>query len=67
MVGANISEQAIKCFILDNQSITTIMFIQPLFTRNSIIKSIKMSFYLWSKINNSFKKPLYVLYKALTH
>jgi len=61
------SGQAIKCFILDNQSTITIMFIQPLFTKSSIIKLIKMSFYLRSKISSSFKKLLYILYKALAY
>jgi len=59
------SGQAIKYFILDSRSITTIMFIQPLLTKNSTIKLIKMSFYLRSRIGSGFRKPLYVLYKAL--
>jgi len=59
------SGQAIKYFILNSQSTTTIIFIQPLLTERSIIKSIKIFFHLWSGIGNGFRKPLYVLYKAL--
>jgi len=59
------SGQAIKCFILDNQSIITIIFIQPLFIGSLIIKLIKISFYLWFRIGSGFKKLLYILYKAL--
>ena len=44
--GADISGQAIKCFILDNWSMTTIMFLQPLLLGSLIIKLIKISFYL---------------------
>jgi len=61
------SGQAIKYFILDSWSITTIMFIQLLFIGSLIIKLIKISFYLWSKTGNSFKKLLYVLCKALAY
>ena len=65
MVGINILGQAIKCLILDSRSITTIIFIQPLLMGSLIIKLIKISFYLWSRTGNSFRKLLYVLYKAL--
>jgi len=65
MVGVNILGQAIKCLILDSWSITTIIFIQPLFTGRSIIKLIKISFYLRSRAGSSFRRPLYVLCKAL--
>jgi len=61
------SGQAIKYFILDSRSTTIIIFIQPLFTRNSITKLIKISFHLQSRIGNGFRKPLYILYKALAH
>jgi len=57
--------QAIKCLILNSRSITTIMFVQPLLLGRLIIKLIKMFFHLWSGIGSSFRKPLYVLYKAL--
>jgi len=59
--------QAIKCFILDSWSITTIMFIQPLLIGRSTTKLIKMSFYLRSGIGSGFRKPLYVLCKALAY
>jgi len=59
--------QAIKCLILDSQSITTIMFAQPLLTGRSTMKLIKMSFYLQSGTGSGFKKPLYFLYKALAY
>jgi len=65
MVGINILGQAIKCLILDSWSITTIMFIQPLLIGRLITKLIKISFHLRSRIGSSFRKPLYVLYKAL--
>jgi len=61
------SGQAIKYFILDSRSITTIMFIQPLFIGSLITKLIKISFYLQSRIGNSFRKPLYILCKALAY
>jgi len=67
MAGADILGQAIKCFILDSRSITTIMFIHPLLTGSSITKLIKMSFYFWSGTGSSFRKPLYVLCKALAY
>jgi len=67
MVGVNISGQAIKCLILDSRSITTIMFIQPLLKGRSITKLIKISFYLRSGIGSGFRKPLYILYKALAY
>jgi len=31
------------------------------------MKLIKMSFYLWSGTSSGFRKPLYVLYKALAY
>ena len=65
MVGINILGQAIKCLILDSWFITTIIFIQPLLTGSSTIKLIKISFYLWFRTGSGFKKPLYILYKAL--
>jgi len=65
MVGVNILGQAIKCLILNSRSITTIMFIQPLLIGSSTTKLIKMSFHLRSRIGSGFRKPLYVLYKAL--
>ena len=65
MVDANILGQAIKCFILDSRSITTIIFVQPLLIGSLIIKLIKIFFYLWSGTGSGFRKPLYVLYKAL--
>jgi hypothetical protein len=65
MVGINILGQAIKCLILDSWSITTIIFIYPLLIGRSIIKLIKISFSLRSGIGSSFRRPLYVLYKAL--
>jgi len=39
------SGQAIKCFILDSRSITTIIFIQLLFIGSLIIKLIKIFFH----------------------
>jgi len=57
--------QAIKCFILDSWSITTIMFMQPLLLGRLTTKLIKMSFHLQSGTSSGFKKPLYVLYEAL--
>ena len=65
MVGINILGQAIKCLILNSQSITTIIFIQPLLMERLTIKLIKISFYLRSGTGSGFRKPLYVLYKAL--
>jgi hypothetical protein len=65
MVGVDILGQAIKCLILDSWSTTTIIFVQPLLTGRSTIKSIEISFYLRSKIGSSFRSPLYVLYEAL--
>jgi len=65
MAGINILGQAIKYLILDSWSITTIMFIQPLLTGRLIIKLIKISFYLRSGTGSGFRKPLYILYKAL--
>jgi len=67
MVGVNILGQAIKCLILDSRSITTIIFIQPLLIGKLIIKLIKIFFYLWFGIGSGFRKPLYVLYKALAY
>ena len=67
MVGVNILGQAIKCLILDSQSITTIIFTQPLLIGRLIIKLIKISFYLQSGTGSGFKKPLYILYKALAY
>jgi len=65
MVGINILGQAIKYLILDSWSITTIIFILPLLIGRLIIKLIKIFFYLLSGIGSGFKRPLYVLYKAL--
>ena len=65
MVGANILGQAIKYFILDSWSITTIIFIHPLLAGSLIIKLIKIFFYLQSGTGSGFKRPLYILYKAL--
>jgi len=65
MVGVNILGQAIKCLILDSWSITTIMFIQPLLMGSLTTKLIEISFHLWSRTGSGFRKPLYVLYKAL--
>ena len=67
MAGTNILGQAIKCFILNSWYITTIMFIQPLLAGRLTMKLIKISFYLWSKIGSGFRKPLYILYKALAY
>jgi len=67
MAGVNILGQAIKCLILDSWSITTIIFMQPLLIGRSIIKLIKISFHRWSGTGSGFKRPLYVLYKALAH
>ena len=67
MVGVNILGQAIKYFILDSWFITTIMFIQPLLIGRLTIKLIKIFFYLWSRTGSGFKKPLYILYKALAY
>jgi len=64
-VGVNILGQAIKCLILDSRSTTTIIFMQPLLIGRLIIKLIKIFFYLRSGIGSSFKRPLYILYKAL--
>ena len=57
--------QAIKCLILDSWSITTIMFVQPLLMGSSTTKLIEMSFHLRSGIGSGFRKPLYILCKAL--
>ena len=67
MVGINILGQAIKYLILDSQSTTTIIFIQPLLIGRPITKSIKISFYLQSGTGSSFRSPLYALYKALAY
>ena len=67
MAGANILGQAIKCFILDSWSITTIIFIYPLLAGSLIIKLIEISFYLWFRTGSGFKTPLYVLCKALAY
>ena len=64
-VGVDILGQVIRCLILDSQSITIIMFVQPLLTGKLIIKSIKISFYLQSRAGSGFSRLLYVLYKAL--
>ena len=66
-VGVNILEQAIKYLILDSQSITTIIFIQPLLARRLIIKSTKISFYLRSRTGSGFKRPLYVSREVLAY
>jgi len=67
IIGANILGQAIKCFILDNQSITTIIFIHPLLVGSLIIKLINISFHFWSGIGSGFRKLLYILCKALAY
>ena len=67
MAGINISKQAIKCLILNSWFITIIIFIQPLLIGRLIIKLIKISFYFQSGIGSGFKKPLYILYKALAY
>ena len=67
IVGINILGQAIKYLILDSQSITTIIFIQPLLIGRLITKLIKISFYLQSGIGSSFRSLLYILYKALAY
>jgi len=43
------------------------MFVQLLFVGKSTTKSIEMSFHFWSKTGSGFKRPLYVLYKALAY
>ena len=63
--GVDMSGQAIRCLILDSRSTTTIMFVQPLLTGRSTIKSIKMSFHLQSRAGSGFSRPLYILCKAL--
>ena len=65
MVGVNISGQAIRGLILDSQSTTIIIFIQPLFTGRLIIKLIKISFYLQSRAGSGFNRLLYILCEAL--
>ena len=65
--GVDILGQAIRCLILDSWSITTIIFIQLLLTGKLIIKLIKISFYLQSRVGSGFSRLLYVLYKALAH
>ena len=65
MAGVNISRQVIKYLILNSWFITIIIFIQPLLTGRLIIKLIKISFYLQSRIGSGFKRPLYILYEAL--
>ena len=65
MASINILGQVIKYLILNSRSTTTIIFVQPLLTGKSTIKSIKISFYLQSRTGSGFKKPLYILYKAL--
>ena len=67
IAGINISGQGIKYFILDNQFITIIMFIQPLLIGRLIIKLIKMFFYLQSRADSGFNRLLYILYKALAY
>jgi len=67
MVGVNILRQVIKYLILDSRFITTIIFIQPLLKGRLTTKLIKISFHLQSRTGSGFRKPLYVLYKALAH
>jgi predicted membrane chloride channel (bestrophin family) len=64
ITGVDISKQAIKYFILNSQSITTIIFSQHLLSGSLIIKSIKISLYLQFRTGSGFKRPLYILYKA---
>ena len=67
MAGVNILGQAIRYLILDSQSTTTIMFVQPLLMGRLIIKSIKISFHLQSGAGSGFSRLLYILYEALAH
>ena len=67
IVSVNISGQAIRYLILNSQSTTTIIFIQPLLTGRSITKLIKISFYLQFRAGSGFNRPLYILYKALAY
>jgi hypothetical protein len=66
IIGVNILGQAIKCLILDSQSITIMIFMQLLLIERSTTKLIEISFHLWSGAGSGFKKLLYILYKALT-
>ena len=66
-VGINILGQAIRYLILNSQSITTIIFTQPLLTKRLTIKLIKISFHLQSGAGSSFSRPLYVLYETLAY
>ena len=67
MVYINILGQIIKYLILNSQFITTMVFMQPLLIGKSIIKSIKIFFYLWFGTGSGFKRLLYILYKALAY
>ena len=67
ITGVNILGQVIRYFILNSQSITTIIFIQPLFTGRLTIKLIKISFYFQSGAGSGFNRLLYILYKALAY
>ena len=67
MASVNILGQAIKYLILNSRFTTIIIFIQPLLTGRLIIKLIKISFYLRSGTGSGFKKPLYILCKALAY
>ena len=65
IVNVDILGQAIKCFMLNSWSIIIIIFVQPLLVGRLIIKLIEMSFHLWSRVGSGFRRPLYVLCKAL--
>ena len=67
MVGVNMLGQVIRCLILDSQSITTMIFIQPLLIGRLIIKLIEISFYFWSGAGSGFSRPLYVLCETLAY
>ena len=65
MAGTNILGQAIEYLILDSQSITTIIFLQLPLLGRLIITLIEISFYFQFRTSSSFKRPLYILCKAL--
>ena len=67
MADVDISGQAIKCLILVSQSITTIIFIQPLLAEKLTTKLTKISFYLRSGTGSGFKRPLYVSREVLAY
>ena len=67
MAGVDILRQAIRYLILDNQSMTIIIFSQPLLLGSPMIKLIEISFYLRSGTGSGFKSPLYILCEALVY